>query len=170
MDVIIRDAMPDDIELIAEFNRRMALETEIKTLNPAVARQGVAQLLARPELGRYFVACSNLSQSSGGRDEDGSMEVGVVGQCMITYEWSDWRAGLFWWIQSVYVQPDFRGRGVFRAIFQHVASLARASRDVCGLRLYVEHNNSGAISTYERLGMVPSGHTMFEIDWSAEIS
>jgi len=107
--------------------------------------------LAKPEYCRYFLA-----------ESDGQ----IIGQTMITYEWSDWRNGVFWWIQSVYVRDGHRGQGVFRALHQHIANLARTTPDVCGLRLYVEMHNRPALSTYEKLGMVPSGHILYEDDWA----
>lgn len=128
----------------------MARETEDKELDAALVRQGVLAVLNRPELGRYLIA-----------EQDGN----VVGQLMLTYEWSDWRNGAFWWIQSVYVRPDQRRNGVFRALYQHVEQLARVTPGVCGLRLYVEAHNERAIATYRDLGMQPSGHTVFEADW-----
>lgn len=85
---------------------------------------------------------------------------------MLTFEWSDWRAGVFWWLQSVYVAPEARRRGVFQALFAHIRNVARADRQVVGLRLYVEEHNAPAIGTYRRLGMIRSGHVVFEIDWS----
>lgn len=150
-DVTIRDATPADAATIAEFNRLMALETEHKSLDPAVLRRGVDRALRDGADARYFVA------ECGGA---------IVGQTMITYELSDWRDGVFWWIQSVYTRADFRGRGVFKALYRHVESLARATPDVCGIRLYVEKDNRSAISTYERLGMKPSGHVVYEVDWT----
>ena len=89
----------------------------------------------------------------------------IVGQLLITYEWSDWRNGNFWWIQSVYVAPEFRGQGIFRALFSHVRSLARARKDVCGLRLYMDVHNGTARRAYERLGMVHTDYQVFELDF-----
>ena len=147
----IRDASPADAELIVEYNRRLAWETEHKRLDLDLLRPGVAAALRRPEFARYFLA------ELGGE---------VVGQMMLTYEWSDWRNGLFWWIQSVYVRDDARRGGVFRALYRHVEQLARATPGVIGLRLYVEHENAAALATYRKLGMVPSGHLLYEADWS----
>jgi len=152
--VRIRDAAPADAAVIAEFNRLLALESEQKTLDPGTLERGVQLALSRPELCRYFLA------ESAGR---------IVGQTMLTYEWSDWRAGVFWWIQSVYVVADCRGRGVFRALFKHIDALARSTPEVCGLRLYVEEHNASAIATYRKMGLAPSGHLLYERDWSGAI-
>jgi len=151
MELNTRQAERDDAPTISEFNLAMAAETEHKTLDPAVVRQGVLAVFSRPELGRYFVA-----------EQDGQ----VIGQLMLTPEWSDWRNGMFWWIQSVYVRPDHRRRGVFRALYCHVEELARRTRGICGLRLYVEADNQWAQAAYRELGMRPSGHSIYETDWA----
>ena len=148
MPVTVRPATSGDVAVITEFNRRLAEETEDKALDEAVVRAGVAAALADPAAkGPYFVA------------EDGGA---VVGQVQITYEWSDWRNGWFWWIQGVYVRHEARGRGVFRALYGHVVSLARADPSVIGLRLYVETDNTPAQQTYERLGMVKMPYYLYE--------
>jgi ribosomal protein S18 acetylase RimI-like enzyme len=149
--VSIRPATAADVDTIVAYNAAMALETEHKQLDPAMLMRGVEHAIADPARCAYFVA-----------EIDGR----IVGQTMVTYEWSDWRDGWFWWIQSVYVHPEFRRRGVFRALYRHVHELARARPDVCGLRLYVEQHNTRAHATYRRLGMVPSGHVVYEDDWS----
>jgi len=84
---------------------------------------------------------------------------------LITYEWSDWRNGNFWWIQSVYVAEDFRSGGVFKALFDHVHTLAKARADVCGLRLYVDAHNAKARQAYERLGLKKTDYELFEMDF-----
>ena len=89
----------------------------------------------------------------------------IVGQTLITYEWSDWRNGNFWWIQSVYVVEEFRGQGIFRALYHHVYGLAKARKDVCGLRLYVDEHNDGARQVYERLGLRPTNYEVLETDF-----
>jgi GNAT superfamily N-acetyltransferase len=147
----IRDAGPDDTQTIAVFNIAMAWETERKRLDPATAERGVRDGLADPNRCRYFVA-----------ERHGEL----VGQAMITFEWSDWRAATFWWLQSVYVHPDHRGHGVFTALFRHIRDAAQQTPGVCGLRLYVERDNHRAKRAYERLGMHPTPHELFEIDWS----
>lgn len=128
----------------------MAWETERRRLNRPRVRRGVSALLKDSAKGTYHVA-----------ETDGA----VVGQLLITYEWSDWRNGNFWWIQSVYIAPEARRRGAFRALFQHVHKLAKSRRDVCGLRLYMHSENGRARKTYERLGMNRSDYEVFEKDF-----
>jgi GNAT superfamily N-acetyltransferase len=147
MSVAVRRAGPGDAAVIAEFNRRLAEETEGKALDPAVLRAGVEAGLADEAKALYFVA------------EDGGA---VVGQLMLTREWSDWRNGWMWWIQSVYVRPEARRRGVFRALFRHVHQAALRDPEVIGLRLYVERDNHIAQRTYEQLGMQPTGYFVLE--------
>jgi ribosomal protein S18 acetylase RimI-like enzyme len=147
MGLTIRRATSADAAVVVEFNRRMAEETEGKTLDPNVLAAGVAAGLADPDKGWYFVA------------EEGGV---VLGQLMITFEWSDWRNGWFWWIQSVYVRADARRRGIFRRLYDYVAQLARERPDVVGLRLYVEHHNHAAQHIYTHLGMNPAGYLVFE--------
>jgi len=141
----IRKARLSDVDIIADFNTRLAWETEQIKLKAQTIRRGVRAVLKDASKGIYFVA---------------AVEGAVVGQLLITYEWSDWRNHNIWWIQSVYVAADFRKQGVFRHLFNHVTKLARSRRDVCGLRLYVEKDNRRAHRTYERLGM---RHTHYEI-------
>ena len=129
---------------------RLALETEQRQLDLARVTAGVQALLSDPAKGIYFVA-----------ECDGAL----AGQLLITYEWSDWRNGNFWWIQSVYVLEQFRGSGVFRALFEHVQALAKARKDVCGLRLYMDAHNARARQAYERLGLKRTNYEVFEIDF-----
>jgi GNAT superfamily N-acetyltransferase len=141
----IRDARPDDRDAIVEFNARLAEETEAKTLDRAVLARGVDCALADPDRLRYWV----VEPAGGGP---------IVGQAAITREWSDWRNGWIWWFQSVYVLPDDRGRGVFRALYRRIRAEALAAPDVIGLRLYVEHENHRAQATYRALGMRAGGY------------
>lgn len=143
----IRQARIEDWSVIAEFNQRLAAETEGKTLVSDVIGLGVRALLSNPGHGRYFVAVTSET---------------VVGQLMHTREWSDWRNGEIWWLQSVYVLPEFRSRGVFRMLHAHLVEQARSSADVVGLRLYVEKHNERAQSAYRRLGMKDAGYTVME--------
>jgi ribosomal protein S18 acetylase RimI-like enzyme len=146
MNYEIRDATLADSEIIASYNSQMAVETEGRPLDANIIGPGVSNLLNDPNKGRYWVATVN--------DE-------VIGQIMVTYEWSDWRNGTLWWIQSVYVHPDHRRSGVFSALYQHVKSLAQ-DNGARGLRLYVEHNNERAQKTYETLGMVNPNYQVME--------
>jgi ribosomal protein S18 acetylase RimI-like enzyme len=143
----VRAAALADAETVVDFNALLASETEGKTLDRTLLAPGVRAGLADPHKGRYFVA---LDQ---GR---------IVGQMAITYEWSDWRNGWFWWIQSVYVRPEYRRRGVFRALFEYVQSAAKNDSEVIGLRLYVERDNLAAQKTYRTLGMDDTGYFVLE--------
>jgi GNAT superfamily N-acetyltransferase len=147
MNLIIRPARAGDAAVICEFNRLMARETEDKDLDPAVLRLGVQAMLADPNKGQYFVA-----------EIDGE----VVGQLGVTCEWSDWRNGHFWWIQSVYIAASARRRGVFRRLYEHVVRSARERGDVIGVRLYVEHENHTAQQTYRQLGMEMTHYHVME--------
>jgi ribosomal protein S18 acetylase RimI-like enzyme len=143
----IRLATPADAAVLAEFNAAMALETEHKELLPEVIGAGVRSLLANPAGGFYVVAEDNAS---------------VLAALMITKEWSDWRNGSFWWIQSVYVRPEWRRKGVYRQLYRHIQELAAQDPAVCGFRLYVERENSRAQATYRALGMKEMRYLVFE--------
>jgi len=134
----IREATPADKATIAGFNSLMAEETEGKALDPGVTGPGVEAALADPAKGRYWLATA-----------DGE----IAGQIMVTYEWSDWRNGMLWWIQSVYIPRRYRRQGIFSALYKHVESIARADQSVRGLRLYVENSNERAQDTYRALNM-----------------
>jgi GNAT superfamily N-acetyltransferase len=136
-----------DAGVIADFNILLAHETENLHLDPAVVRAGVESLVRDPAKGAYFVA-----------------EIGedVVGQCLVTYEWSDWRNRNFWWLQSVYVDKSARGKGVFKSLYAHVVTEAKVVGNVCGIRLYVESNNLTAQKSYLSLGMQKTHYDVFE--------
>jgi GNAT superfamily N-acetyltransferase len=153
MDIRIRKAVLADAPVIADFNVQLARESEGLTLEAARVGAGVAAMLQDPAKGTYYVA---------------EIAGAVAGQLMITYEWSDWRNANMWWIQSVYVMPEFRRAGVFRALFNHLQDLARARKDVCSLRLYVHAENTRAAQSYERLGMTRTQYEVFELDLSME--
>ena len=144
----VRDAAPGDAAAIAGFNARLAAETEGKTLDPDALAAGVAAVLADPAKGRYFVA-------------EAAETRGPIGCLMVTWEWSDWRNGAFWWIQSVYVRPENRGRGAFRALLDRAAAEATAAGAV-GLRLYAERENRGALAIYARCGFSEPGYLVLE--------
>jgi GNAT superfamily N-acetyltransferase len=143
----IRMAVPGDWEIIADYNSCLAMETENKQLDPSTIIEGVQTLLTNPQHGRYFVACV------GDR---------IVGQLMHTREWSDWRNGEIWWLQSVYVHPEYRRSGVFRALFRHLEKLAESTPHVIGLRLYAEEHNFKAFEAYHSLGLANAGYVVME--------
>jgi len=144
----IRQGRPADAPTIVEFNRRMAMESEGKALDAAALTAGVTAALADPtRKGPYYLAVDGAT---------------ILGQLQITFEWSDWRNGWFWWIQSVYVVAEARRMGVFRSLYEHVAALARRDPEVIGLRLYVERDNQQALKTYQRLGMDQTAYLLLE--------
>lgn len=143
----IREARAGDRDALVAFAMAMARETEDKELDRATLTAGVEALLADPAKGRTFLL-----------EEDGE----PVATLMLTTEWSDWRNGWFWWIQSVYVRPERRGRGHYRRLHEHVRSLAEAEPGVYGLRLYVERENTGAQATYRALGMHETAYRLYE--------
>jgi len=148
--ITIRHATIDDVGTIAEYNISMALETEGISLDLGRVTHGVRAVLHDPSKGFYVV---------------GEIESRVVGQMMVTFEWSDWRNGVFWWIQSVYVYPDHRQLSIFTQLYRHVEQQAKETDDVCGLRLYVENENAIAQSAYHRLGMTQALYKVYETDF-----
>ena len=160
----IRPAMPVDTHLLAQWASAMALETEHKQLDPDTLRAGIATGIDEVAKARYFVAMEDSALA-------GHETVGMpVGTLMLTSEWSDWRNGDWWWIQSVYVAPEHRRRGVYAALYRHVEALARATSGVVGLRLYVERDNASAQRTYAALGMVDAGYAMYEAEFARQVS
>lgn len=157
----IRDAVAADAPLLAGWAAAMALETEDKVLDPATVAAGVAAGIADPAHARYFVA---MRESPVAGRETLAVPAGTL---MLTSEWSDWRNGTWWWIQSVYVAPEHRRQGVYAALYRHVERLARATPGVVGLRLYVEHDNQAAQRTYGALGMRDAGYRIFEDEFGA---
>lgn len=141
-------ALTDDAEAIAANNVAMAQETENKVLGPSIVDTGVRAVLADSDKGFYLVA----------EEHDH-----IVGQLLVTFEWSDWRNAWFWWIQSVYVVPPARRQGVYSALHDHVCSLAQEQGDVCGIRLYVDADNDAGHRTYESLGMKKTRYHMYEL-------
>lgn len=146
---VVRAARIGDAAFLVDGNARMALETEDLELDRERLRAGVEAVFADAGRGFYLVA-----------ERDGV----PAAQMMITYEWSDWRNGVFWWIQSVYTVPQMRGHGAFRALYGAVERMAREQGNVCGLRLYVEAHNAQAQKTYARCGMRETVYRMFEVD------
>jgi ribosomal protein S18 acetylase RimI-like enzyme len=148
--IIIRPAKPSDIERLAQNHCALAFETENKTLDTEATLLGTRAVLDDPGKGFYLIA-----------ERSGEM----VGQLQITYEWSDWRNGVFWWIQSVYVAPNARRTGVYRALHDYVFSEARKAGNVCGVRLYVDKENRNAQSTYRAMGMQAAHYDIYEVDF-----
>lgn len=144
----IRQAIPIDRDVIVDFNLRLAWESEGKKLSEETLNSGVAAGLADANKALYFLA----------ENEAGA----IAGQIMVTFEWSDWRNGWIWWIQSVYVPAEFRRQGVFRALFHHVKETAEKSPNVIGLRLYVDNDNHSAQRTYYQMGMEKSNYFVIE--------
>ena len=149
----IRRATPKDASIIAQYNFALAKETERLSLDRKRLLKGVKGLLKDKSKGFYLLALID------GR---------VAGQLMITYEWSDWRNATFWWIQSVYVKKEFRRKGIFRALFQHLKSLAHGQKDVRSLRLYMHSENSNARRSYESLGMCRTKYEVFEMEFASD--
>jgi GNAT superfamily N-acetyltransferase len=145
--ILIRPAKLSDAAAIVEFNQAMAHETEGRHLDREILMGGVEAVFHAPDKGFYVIA---------------EAEGKIVGGLMVTFEWSDWRNGWFWWIQSVYILPHFRGQKIYRQLYDFVREKAAQARDVCGFRLYVEKENSNAQKVYEKLGMEQSHYLMYE--------
>jgi GNAT superfamily N-acetyltransferase len=146
-EVRYREGLPSDAAAIINFQIAMARETEDFDLVRDITTKGVHAVFANPAYGRYFVA---------------EAEGRVIASLMITYEWSDWRNGMVWWIQSVYVVPDFRRRGVYAGLYEHVKAMVEAEPSIRGIRLYVDNRNKPAQEVYARLGMEGEHYRVFE--------
>ncbi|NLG35954.1 MAG: GNAT family N-acetyltransferase [Lentisphaerae bacterium] len=146
-EITVRHATAAESGRIAAFNRAMALETEGLALEEQTVSSGVVALMGHPERGFYLVA-----------EVDGA----VAGCLLVTFEWSDWRNKMFWWIQSVYVKPEQRGHGVYSALYAKVRELAEQVGNVCGFRLYVHKDNATAQETYRNLGMEETAYIIYE--------
>ncbi len=143
----VRIATKSDVPDLVSFNQAMALETEGKHLDDAVLSKGVSAVFEDAKKGFYVVA-----------EENGI----IIGGLMVTTEWSDWRNGWFWWIQSVFIRPEGRGQGIYRKLYQFVKEMAGEHESVCGFRLYVENENKNAQAVYEKLGMEKTYYLMYE--------
>jgi len=147
MKIHYRDGNPKDARNIVEFQIAMARETEDFALDRDTCTRGVEAVFADSSLGRYFVA---------------ENESGLIASLMITPEWSDWRNGVVWWIQSVYVRPDHRRRGAYAGLYEHVKRIAESIETVKGIRLYVDKRNVPAQEVYRRMGMNGEHYQVFE--------
>lgn len=145
----IRRATVEDVNIIAEYNYNLAFETEDKKLNMEILEEGVRNLIKDENKGVYHVC-----------EIDGK----VIGQIMYTFEWSDWRNGTFLWVQSVYVNKNYRGKGVFKSLYNHIKSMCDNNDNICGIRLYVERENYIAQKTYSNLGMKECNYHMYEYE------
>jgi len=148
--LLIRKAKLEDLERIVDFNIQMAKETEEKILEKNVAREGVKAVLNNELKGFFLLA------------EENKVEKKICGQLMITFEWSDWRNKNIWWIQSVFVDKNYRNRKVFSKLFKSVTKRALSEKEVGGLRLYVEKHNDSAKQVYESLGMKKTPYEIYE--------
>ena len=153
-DLVIRTASHPDLDTLVQFSAAMAMETEGRQLDLDRLRRGTLAVLECTRHGFYLVA--ELATADTRQ---------VIGQLLITYEWSDWRNADFWWIQSVYVHPDWRRNGVYRRMHRSIVERARGRTDVCGVRLYVERENRAAHTVYARVGLLPSKYDVFEEDF-----
>jgi ribosomal protein S18 acetylase RimI-like enzyme len=142
----VRKAVQEDFSAISEFQIKMAWETEHLALSPDTVMNGVKAVFDKPARGQYWIAINNNK---------------AIASLLITYEWSDWRNTDIWWIQSVYVIPEFRRKGVFRKMYSHIKAEAE-KQNIAGLRLYVETNNVAAQKTYEAIGMKSEHYRLYE--------
>lgn len=152
--IVVRQAGYADVDALVEFSAALARETEGRCLDRDRLRNGTLAVFNAPERG-FFLVAEVL-------DRD---RFRLAGQLMVTFEWSDWRNGVFWWVQSVYVDQAWRRQGVYRAM--HAAMVAKATTDphVCGIRLYVERNNHEAQAVYRRVGLASSAYVVYEQDF-----
>lgn len=148
--IVVRKAERKDVEAIAGFNMKLALETEGKKLDIETVVNGVAAVVKDPHKGFYIVAETRTDVFQ------------LVGQLLITFEWSDWRNQCFWWIQSVYVAKEFRNQRIFSELYQHITELANQNGKVTGLRLYVAQDNDSAKRVYTTLGLKQTSYEVFE--------
>lgn len=157
MDAIrVRPAVPADLPSLVAFGTALALETEGRLLQKDILNDGILTMLSAPQHGRFIVA--EITREEQRR---------VIAQLMVTYEWSDWRNAVFWWVQSVYVDPVWRRQGVYRAMHEYLIAQTKANPDICGIRLYVEQHNRIAQTVYQRLGLSPSGYIVYETEFRA---
>lgn len=148
MTIDIRKAHPEDISVLVEFQKLLAQETENMILHEPTLKNGIVALINDASKGSYYIA---------------EIEGHIVGCFMITYEWSEWRNGSVYWLQSVYVRSSYRGRGVFKKIFAYLQVIVNSNTDVIGLRLYTNKSNTKAQAVYRALGMEGEHNMMFEI-------
>ena len=151
-DFHIRLAEPRDLESLITFNMALAWETEGRQLDRTLLQAGVESILADSAKGFYVV----MEDEPNGR---------TIGQLLVTFEWSDWRNGVFWWLQSVYVHKEWRRRGVFKTLYDYVLRKAECQENVAGIRLYVEQDNAVAQGVYAHVGLAAAPYKVFENDF-----
>jgi len=147
MTTIIEKAREEHIDILIDFQQRLAFESEEVTLNAATIRSGMKAMFADPSKGVYYIA----------REENE-----IIGCHMITYEWSDWRNGMVWWLQSVYVKESHRKKGIFKKMYDNVIAIIKNDPSLIGLRLYVDKSNERAMKVYAAMGMDGSHYTVYE--------
>jgi len=145
--ISIREAKEKDISILIDFQQRLANESEGVKLDGTILHAGLQAMFDDPAKGIYYVV------------EDGEE---IIGCHLITYEWSDWRNGLIWWLQSVYVKESHRKKGIFKMMYDNILRIIKADSNLIGLRLYVDKTNARAIKVYESMGMDGSHYTVFE--------
>ena len=145
--ITIRPSKREDIGKLVEFQLRLADETENVRLNEETVSAGMHALFDEPSRGTYYVAVSHAE---------------IVGCFLITYEWSDWRNGMVWWLQSVYVAKNHRRQGVFKIMYDHLRQIISSDPGIIGLRLYVDKTNTRAQNVYASMGMNGDHYTVFE--------
>jgi GNAT superfamily N-acetyltransferase len=145
--VQIRLALEEDVNVITDFQIKMALETEGVHLKKETVISGVNSVFLDPTKGKYFVAAEDKK---------------VIASTLLTNEWSDWRNQWFLWIQSVYVIPEKRGKGIFRMMYEHIKEMVKNDNEIAGLKLYVDTENTNAIKTYKAIGMDGEHYKLFE--------
>lgn len=154
LSVRVREAKHTDVNSLVTFSLAMAWETERRRLDKARLHRGILAVLSNPYRGSFIIA---EVREQGRRH--------VVGQLMLTFEWSDWRNGVFWWVQSVYVAPAWRRQGIYRTLYQYVLRKAKNDPMVCGIRLYVAKGNRIAQTAYRRVGLVRTNYIVYEQDF-----
>jgi ribosomal protein S18 acetylase RimI-like enzyme len=145
--ITIQKALSVHIDILIDFQQRLAYESEEVTLDSSTLRKGMEAMFADPGKGLYYIASDG--------DE-------VVGCHMITYEWSDWKNGMVWWLQSVYVKESHRKKGIFKMMYDNVISMIKKDPNLIALRLYVDKSNERAMKVYSAMGMDGSHYTVYE--------
>lgn len=145
--LIVRPGVAGDATVLEDFQKKMALETEGLSLSADDVKKGVQRVFSDPPIARYYVAEWNGQ---------------VIGCLLICYEWSEWRNGTILWIESVYIDPEFRGRGVYKKMYFTIQQMVKEDDGLKGIRLYVEKSNKKAQQVYKKLGMNDDHYLLYE--------